>query len=102
MEAEGEDKEAEGYRVDVAERKPLLQSTREMPTYRIKIGGREIGRVEDALFDDEAWTIRYLVVDCWSWSPGRSQLIPPECVKAVSRPELKILAEFRHNLAPTG
>jgi sporulation protein YlmC with PRC-barrel domain len=102
IEAATQGKEHEGYGAGRVADRPLLQSSREMPAYRIEIEGVEIGRVADVLFDDETWIVRYLLVDCWHWSPGRRQLIPPECVKAIGHSEFKILAEFRHRLAPTG
>jgi len=102
IEATREDTEKEGHGAAMIEDRPLLQSAREMPAYRIESGGVDIGRVTDVLFDDETWAIRYLLVDCWHWSPGRRQLIPPECVKAIGHSELKIFAEARHTLAPTG
>jgi sporulation protein YlmC with PRC-barrel domain len=37
----------------------------------------EIGRVEDFYFDDQTWTIRYLVVKTGSWLSGRKVLISP-------------------------
>ena len=39
-----------------------------------------IGEVDDAFFDDERWTVRYLVVDTGSWLPGRKVLISPRQV----------------------
>lgn len=39
------------------------------------------GHVKDAYFDDETWTIRYLVVDTESWLSGREVLISPYSVK---------------------
>lgn len=38
---------------------------------------RTIGDVEDLYFDDEAWAIRYLVVDAGSWLSRRKVLISP-------------------------
>lgn len=99
---EGSGKWGEGCRTVVQGGGSLLQSAREIPAYRIDIGGTEMGRAEDLLFDDGLWTVRYLVVDCWSWPPGRRQLIPPECVHRIGRSECKIYAQFRHRLAPTG
>jgi hypothetical protein len=40
----------------------------------------EIGHVEDVYFDDEAWAIRYLVVDTGSWLTSRKVLISPHSV----------------------
>jgi len=37
----------------------------------------EIGDVKDLYFDDDAWTIRYLVVDAGSWLSSRKVLISP-------------------------
>ena len=102
IEADRVGREKGGYGAATARDRPLLQSARELPAYRIEIGGVELGRVADVLFDDETWAIRYLLVDCWHWSPGRRQLIPPECVKAIGHSEFKIFAAFRHRLAPTG
>ena len=41
----------------------------------------DIGRVREAYFDDEAWTIRYLVVDTGGWLVGRDVLISPYSVQ---------------------
>jgi uncharacterized protein YrrD len=38
----------------------------------------EIGKVEDFYFDDETWTIRYLVVKTGNWLSGRKVLISPD------------------------
>lgn len=40
-----------------------------------------IGAVYDMYFDDELWSIRYLVVDTRRWLPGRKVLLPPEVVR---------------------
>jgi hypothetical protein len=37
----------------------------------------EIGKVDEILFDDAQWTVRYLVVDTGGWLTGRKVLIPP-------------------------
>lgn len=41
-----------------------------------------IGSVQDVYFDDERWTVRYLVVDTGNWLPGRQVLISPRQVPA--------------------
>jgi uncharacterized protein YrrD len=40
----------------------------------------EIGHVTEAYFDDDNWTIRYLVVDTGTWLSGREVLISPYAV----------------------
>lgn len=37
----------------------------------------EIGRVDEILFDDEHWTVRYLIVNTGNWLVGRKVLISP-------------------------
>lgn len=39
-----------------------------------------IGSVDDVLFDDESWTIRWLVVDTGHWLSGRKVLLPPSAL----------------------
>ena len=41
----------------------------------------ELGHVKEAYFDDQAWAIRYLVVDTGTWLEGREVLISPYAVK---------------------
>ena len=41
----------------------------------------QIGHVMEAYFDDQTWTVRYLVVDTGSWLSGRSVLVSPYAVK---------------------
>src|SRR5690606_7856670 len=43
----------------------------------------ELGRVDDLLFDDEKWVVRYLVVDTGSWLTGRKVLISPIAVRRI-------------------
>lgn len=43
----------------------------------------EIGRVEDVYFDDEKWTVRYLIVDTGTWLSGRNVLVSPMSVRQV-------------------
>jgi uncharacterized protein YrrD len=40
-----------------------------------------IGAVEDLFFDDQHWTVRYLVVNTGGWLSGRHVLISPASVK---------------------
>jgi hypothetical protein len=85
-----------------AERRSVLQSARSMADYRIEIEATERGRVQDILFDDQTWLVRYLYVDCWGWSPMRTELVPPQCVVRVDRSERRIFAVLRSRLPSTG
>ena len=55
----------------------MLRSLKQL--YGDKLGATdgEIGQIKDFYFDDQNWTIRYLVVDTGGWLPGRKVLISP-------------------------
>jgi len=55
----------------------MLRDTKDLENYAIKATDGEIGSVKDFYFDDDAWVIRYLVVDAGSWLASRKVLISP-------------------------
>jgi hypothetical protein len=55
----------------------MLRNMRDMEDYTIGATDGIIGRVKDFYFDDEAWVIRYLVVETGDGSPRRRVLISP-------------------------
>jgi hypothetical protein len=55
----------------------MLRSAKEIINYVLSAEDGEIGRCKDFLFDDEFWTIRYMVADTGKWLPGRKVLISP-------------------------
>jgi hypothetical protein len=50
----------------------------------------EIGHVENFLFDNEDWRLRYLIVDTSNWWFGKRVLISPHAVKAIVRSDGKV------------
>lgn len=48
-----------------------------MKGYKLAATDGEFGRVKDFLFDEEHWTVRYLVADTGRWIPHRKVLIAP-------------------------
>ena len=61
-----------------------LRSGREVTGYHVEATDRGIGHVEDFLFDEGSWAIRYLVIDTRDWWPGRHVLVSPEHVDKVA------------------
>lgn len=55
----------------------MLRSAKELKGYVLLAEDGEIGRCKDFLFDDEHWTVRYMVADTAKWLPGRKVLISP-------------------------
>lgn len=55
----------------------MLRSSKEIIGYPITAQNGDIGRCKDFLFDDVAWTVRYMVADTGRWIPGRKVLVSP-------------------------
>lgn len=55
----------------------MLRSINELYNYVLQPEDGEIGRCKDFLFDDQLWTIRYMVADTGKWLPGRKVLVSP-------------------------
>lgn len=61
----------------------MLRSIKNLQKLRLEAIDGEIGSVDEVFFDDERWTVRYLVVDTGKWLPGRRVLISPFSVRSV-------------------
>jgi len=55
----------------------MLRSVKELQKYSIDATDGTIGRVKDCYFDDDAWVVRYLVIETGAWLVGRDVLISP-------------------------
>ena len=55
----------------------MLRSMNDLRDYAIRATDGDIGHVKDFYFDDERWTVRYLVVETGTWLSGRKVLISP-------------------------
>ena len=58
----------------------MLLRVRELQDYKILAKDGEIGHVEQLYFDDQTWTIKYVVVDIGNWLSGRRVLISPTAI----------------------
>ena len=63
-----------------------LRSAAEVRGYVFHARDGSIGEVEDLLFDDRGWAVRYLVVDTRKWLPGRRVLIDPQWIERIEWP----------------
>lgn len=59
----------------------MLRNTKALENYAISATDGQIGHVKDFYFDDDAWVIRYFVVDAGSWLSSRKVLISPISVQ---------------------
>lgn len=69
----------------------MLRSVKHLQRFRIVARDGELGSVDEFYFDDQRWTIRYLVVDTGRWLPGRRVLISPYSVRSVDWIEEAVL-----------
>lgn len=63
---------------------PHLRSANDTRSYHVAAIDGEIGHVEDFLFDDALWRLRYLIVDTKNWLPGKKVLVSPDWITKVS------------------
>lgn len=48
--------------------------------YAMQATDGEIGKTEEFYFDDESWTVRYLIIKTGNWFSGKEVLISPEAL----------------------
>jgi len=58
----------------------MLRSIKALTGYSIIATDGEIGEVSEFYFDDQTWTIRYLIADTGNWLMSRLVLISPEAL----------------------
>lgn len=63
----------------------MFRSAKDTYNLPIEAVDGHIGKVEQFLFDDQNWAIRYLVVDIGSWILGKRVLISPTAVEEVRK-----------------
>jgi hypothetical protein len=71
-----------------------LRSCNEVSGYAIDASDGGIGHVDDFVFEDDSWAIRYLVVDTGSWWSGRRVLIGVDWIHRVSWPERSVAVQL--------
>ena len=62
---------------------PNLRSFKKVNGYRIEATDGAMGDIEDVLFDDEDWSVRYLVVDTSKFLPSKDVYVPRDAVREV-------------------
>jgi uncharacterized protein YrrD len=53
-----------------------LRSSAEVTGYGVHATDGVIGHIEDLIFDDQDWIVRYAEVDTRNWLPGKNVLVP--------------------------
>ncbi len=55
----------------------MLRKAKDLNGYKLDARDGEIGKVKEFYFDDQSWTVRYLIADTGGWLNGRTVLISP-------------------------
>jgi len=55
----------------------MLRNLSDIEDFKISATDGEVGHVKDFYFEDDAWVVRYLVVDTGTWLTSRKVLISP-------------------------
>lgn len=58
----------------------MLRNTKDLKNLAIRATNGDIGQVKDMYFDDDAWVLRYFVVETGSWLSSRKVLVSPIAV----------------------
>ena len=72
----------------------MLSKATTLHGYTLNSFDGEFGKVKAFYFDDQYWTIRYLVADTGNWLSGRLVLISPYALGAVSKAERHIAVDL--------
>jgi uncharacterized protein YrrD len=65
----------------------MLNKAKTLKNYKLNSLDGEIGKVREFYFDDEHWTIRYLMADTGNWLTGRKVLISPNSIVSINKEE---------------
>jgi uncharacterized protein YrrD len=72
-----------------------LRSTEHVSGYHLQASDDSIGHIEDFIFDEESWAIRYLVIDTRNWWPGgKHVLVAPHWIDHISWAEKKVFTSL--------
>jgi uncharacterized protein YrrD len=79
-----------------------LRSSNEVIGYDIQETNGGIGHVEDFLFDQRNWSIRFMIVDTRHWWPGRHVLISPQLIQDVNWPSRHVVVNVTREAVENG
>jgi len=72
----------------------MLSKVKTLVGYKLNSLDGEIGKVDEFYFDDQHWTIRYLVATTGNWFTGRQALISPYAMVAVNKEERNLAIDL--------
>lgn len=79
-----------------------LRSSKQVIGHEVMATDGPVGTIEDFVFDDSNWAIRYAVVVTRKWLYGRHVLLPPESILGVSWSEHEVYVNGTREAVETG
>jgi len=73
---------------------PNLRSTNEVRGYHVSATDEDVGKVEDFVFDEASWDIRFIIVDAGKWLNRELVLIAPQWVADISWEERTVHSDL--------
>ena len=80
---------------------PHLRSAKEVVGYHLLTSRDSVGHVEDFLFENATWAIRYLLVDTRNWQPGKHVAIPRQWIRGVDWTERVVNVDVSRDAVQT-
>ena len=65
----------------------MLRSVKALKNFKLRAQDGDLGKVREFYFDDNYWTVRYLVADTGGWLTGRLVLISPHALNPTNEAE---------------
>ena len=75
----------------------MLKKVSDLKGYKLHASDGLIGKVKDFYFDDQHWTVRYLVADTGSWLSERQVLLSPYALNYINDVEKSIVISLSKN-----
>jgi uncharacterized protein YrrD len=70
-----------------------LRSNAEVIGYEIQETNGSLGHVDDFLFNERDWSIRFMIVDTGHWWPGKHVLLSPQLIRDVNWPSRHVIVD---------
>jgi uncharacterized protein YrrD len=80
----------------------MLHRTAKVIGFHLQASDGEIGHIDDLLFDERDWTVRYLVVDTNNWIGGKSVLVSTAVVSAIDPIEQRVTISLTQDQVKAG
>src|SRR5437762_11014051 len=80
----------------------MLISVKDLVGFNLAATDGAIGEVEACYFDDQHWTVRYLVVDTGGWLSGRQVLISPIALGETDWPDRRLHVKLTRQQVENG